>query len=183
MSQLGILAVVLISAWLGILSVVIALLVRQVALLTYRVDPDYALDGLAVGRRIPSSISKLLPEGSGSVLVLGVGCGACRELVDGLRGHVIDEPLVAIIEGDELLAQTLVEALPENIQTLTGQSAEHAYSALGLQTTPFMFSVEHRKILRKDVLRGLRHFLSLLPQSLAASTAWRPEAILEGSNA
>jgi hypothetical protein len=171
----GTLALVFVSAWIGALSVISALLVRQVGLLTYRVDPDYSLDGLAVGRRFPRLVTDLLPGGSGIVMVLGAGCSPCRELVHGLRGLSVEGPVVAIIEGDETLAAALVEELPAGVQPMIGDEAGRAYSALDLQTTPFLFSVDQRKIVHKTVLRGAPHFVSFLQQPETVPTS-RPQA-------
>lgn len=162
MSGLGALALALVAAWIGVLSVVSALLVRQVALLTEQVDPRYSLDGLTVGRRIPKSLADLLPNSSGSVLVLGSGCAPCLELVNDLREVDIEHPVVAVIEGEPLLAAVLAERLPSGVQPVTGEEADRAYAELDLQTTPFMFSVDRRQIVFKTPLRGAEDFLSFL---------------------
>lgn len=162
MSGLGVLALVVASAWLAVLSVLNALLVRQVALLTARVDPDYALDGLAIGRRLPRALADLLPDGSGSVLVLGAGCGPCRELALGLPGTVGPHPVLALIEGDETAAVALAEVLPGDFKVLVGEAANRAYVDLELQTTPFLVTAERREIVHKVVPRGPNHFLSML---------------------
>jgi hypothetical protein len=165
MSALGALALALAAVWIAVLSVVSALLVRQVALLSERMDPAYSLDGLTVGRRIPKSLADLLPNSSGSVLVLGSGCAPCLELVNDLREVNVEHPVVAIVEGDPALAATLVERLPSEVRAVTGEEADRAYTELDLQTTPFMFSVDRRQIVFKTPLKGAEDFLSLLQRS------------------
>jgi hypothetical protein len=162
MSALEALALTLVAAWIGVLSVVIALLVRQVALLTKQVDPRHSLDGLTVGRRIPRPLADLLPDSSGSVLVLGSGCAPCLELVNDLRDVDIEHPVVAVIEGEPALAAVLAEKLPSGMRRVTGEEADRAYAALDLQTTPFIFSVDRRQIVFKTPLKGAEDFLSLL---------------------
>lgn len=182
MSPLAILALALVSVWIGVLSIVSALLVRQVALLSKRIDPDYAMDGLAVGRRIPHWLADLLPGGSGSVLVLGAGCAPCRELAHGLRGLDVDLPVVAVIEGDEANGATLSQDLPSSFQVLTGPTAMRAYSDLKLETTPFLFSVDRREIVDKAVPRGAQHFLSLFQTPEDGASSARRGLIPEVSN-
>lgn len=164
MNALGTLALFVVAVWMGVLSVVTALLVRQVALLTHWVDPDYALDGLPRGHRIPKVLAELLPDGSGSVLVLGAQCAPCRELAYELRGATIEQPVVAVIEGDEAPAAALAGVLPPDVRALSGEAAARAFSALQLETTPFAFLVEQRQIVDKAVLRGATHFLSLVQE-------------------
>jgi hypothetical protein len=171
MSALAVLVLVLVSAWIGILSIISALLVRQVALLSKRLDPDYAMDGLPVGRRIPSWLAECLPDESGSVLVLGARCDPCRKLAHDLRDMEVALPVVAVIEGDESIGAALSQDLPSAFQVLMGQAAERAYSELSLETTPFFFSVRRREIVHKAVPRGAQHFLSLLqmPEATASN--------------
>jgi hypothetical protein len=140
------LALFIIAAWISALSILVALLVRQVSLLTHRMDPDYALDGLPRGRRIPSSLADHLPGGSGGVLVLGAGCSPCRKLAYELKGLEVAQPVVALIEGEERSAAVLAAALPHSMKRVVGVEAAHAYSALQLETTPFAFFVDRREI-------------------------------------
>lgn len=182
MSTLGTLALFVAAAWMGVLSILTALLVRQVSLLTHHMDPDYALDGLARGRRIPSSLAEHLPNGRGGVLVLGAGCGPCRELARDLRGVDIEHPLVAVIEGDESQAAVLAATLPSNVRTITGEAAARAYSSLQLETTPFAFFVEQREIVEKAVLKGATHFNALMQEWVAAPTHYSRVRTLELPN-
>jgi hypothetical protein len=184
MSALGTTALVLAAAWIGALSILVALLVRQVALLTHRLDPDYALDGLPRGRRVPGSLAESLPDGSGSVLVLGAGCGPCRKLARELQELAIDHyPIVAVVEGDEAAASALAAVLPSGIRTVTGEEGNRMYSRLQLETTPFAFFVEQRQIVEKAVLRGAEHFQALLEESAASPSRNTPLRTLEVSNA
>ncbi|HYI99401.1 MAG TPA: hypothetical protein VEX36_06980 [Thermoleophilaceae bacterium] len=156
------LVIVVMSAWLGALSVLAAVVVRQVALLSKLVDPDYSLDGLTVGRRLPQQVASLLPDSSGAILVLGASCAPCRELAQNLGAIDLEQAVVAIIEGDPVHAMPLAEALPVGVRAIAGEKADAAYSALDLQTTPFLFLIERRQIVDKAVLRGADHLRSLL---------------------
>jgi len=165
MSALGTLALVLAAVWMGALSITVALLVRQVALLTHHVDPDYALDGLPVGRKLPQSLIHMLPEGSGSVLVLGADCEPCKQLVHDLRGATFARPSVVVIEGEEKSAAALAVELAVELRCLVGDEAATAYAALRLNTTPFVFLVDQGEIKEKAVPRGAAYLLGLLGQS------------------
>lgn len=182
MSALAILAIALVSVWLATLSIVAALLVRQVALLSKRLDPDYAMDGLLLGRRIPDWLSDLLPDESGALLFLGASCNPCRKLAYDLGGLDVDQPVVAVIEGGGETSEKLAHDLPSSFKVLTGEMAELAFSDLGLETTPFLFWVDRRKIVNKAVPRGAPHFLSLLQTPEMAKVSSPQAHLVEVSN-
>lgn len=182
MSPIATMAVVLVSLWMAVLTVAIALLMRQVAILTHYLDPDYAPDGLPVGRRIPRAIADLLPNGTGGLLVLGAGCAPCRELAVNLRGASFAAPLVVLIEGDANLAAAIASELPAEARILAGEEARDPYSSLALQTTPFLFLVEGREIVKKTTPQSAGHLLSMLEKTHSEPVSRQQARSLELSN-
>lgn len=92
MSDLGMVAVVVAGVWLGALTLVVILTVRQIALLTARLDhaatlapsPSYSLadEGPKIGSRIEETVLRWVPElaaPKAHLLLLSSTCGPCRE--------------------------------------------------------------------------------------------------------
>jgi hypothetical protein len=92
-------------------------------------------------------------------------------MVRDMRNYYFDLPIIAVIEGDEATSSVLGRELPSSFRVLTGEPAERAYSDLSLETTPFLFVVNHREIVRKAVPRGAEHLLSIVqtPETLASN--------------
>ncbi len=96
MSALAIAALVLVCIWLGVLTLVVVLLVRQIGLLTVRLSvasQAFSLDddGPEVGIDLPEEVTSVLPElkeGRAYLLLISAGCTPCRELVADLDGTV-----------------------------------------------------------------------------------------------
>jgi len=105
MSSLTIAALVLVCAWLGVLTFVVMLLVRQVGLLTVRVTmATQAMslddDGPDIGSSLPEDVAELMPERERAYLLLiSAGCEPCRELVAELDGHRFEQKMVALVPG------------------------------------------------------------------------------------
>src|SRR3989337_654595 len=81
------------SAWLLLVTLVVLALVRQVGLLTVRIDrglPRFApdQDGPEIGAPVPTDVLAVLPQlgalGRRQVLLLSAACAPCRELAVGL---------------------------------------------------------------------------------------------------
>jgi hypothetical protein len=91
MSGPGLVVIVLASVWLGVLSLVVVLLVRQIGLLTLRfdqvdlADPPFKPegDGPELGDAVPPDVIAALPELATEptyLLLLSATCTSCREL-------------------------------------------------------------------------------------------------------
>jgi hypothetical protein len=164
MSPLELTALVVVAAWLAALTLLGLLLVRQVGLMTVRLDRDLhgaapVEDGLAVGDPIPEPIRSWLDGRGGPqfILVLGAVCGPCRELAEDLDGRAIGSPVLAVISGNPGSARRLQEALPAAIPSMLDPAAHAAVRALGISTTPFVFEVRGERIAAKAALRGADH--------------------------
>jgi hypothetical protein len=160
MSELAIAALVLVCIWLGILTLVVVLLVRQIGLLTVRLSvAGQALsvdnDGPEVGSSIPEEVASVLPnleEERAYLLLISASCTPCRELVADLGERRFDQKIVALVPGGEEQASELAALLPPGIRAVLDPEATRLTEALKLQSTPFVLEVERGTVTRKAYL-------------------------------
>jgi hypothetical protein len=171
MSAIAVAALVLAAVWLVALTVVVMLLVRQVGLVTIRLDrareqSSPVNDGLATGSDLPESAVGVLPEDAepAYLLILAAGCHPCRELADSMH----DMPLsraVAIVSGRLDRAADLAGRLPRWLPATFDPQAATIVEELHVSTTPFVFEVRDGRIAAKAVVRGADHLASFLVRS------------------
>jgi hypothetical protein len=160
MSALAIVALVLVCAWLGILTFVVMLLVRQVGLLTVRLSmATQAMslddDGPEIGSSLPEDVAEVMPEGERAYLLLiSAGCDPCRELVAELDGRRFEQNVVALVPGRQEQAAELAALLPPDIRVVLDPEATDLAESLGLESTPFALEVESATVIRKVHLYG-----------------------------
>ena len=160
MSALAIAALVLVCAWLGVLTFVVMLLVRQVGLLTVRLSmATQAMslddDGPEIGSSLPEDVAEVMPEGERAYLLLiSAGCDPCRELVAELDGHRFEQKVVALVPGRQEQAGELAALLPPGIRVVLDPEATQLTESLDLESTPFALEVESGTVSRKVHLFG-----------------------------
>ncbi len=161
MSALAIAALVLVCIWLGALTLVVVLLVRQIGLLTVRLSiAGEAIslddDGPEVGSSVPGAVASVLPDGGverAILLLISSTCTPCRELVADLQGeHRFEQKIVALVPGPEELARELAALLPSGMRTVLDPQATELAEALDLESTPFALEVEGGTVTRKAFL-------------------------------
>jgi hypothetical protein len=174
MNGLVIVALILACTWLGILTLVVVLLVRQVTLLTVRLSglnqqPTLDNDGLEVGSNVPEDVTTQLPELEGErayLLLVSATCTPCRELVDDLSGHYLEQTVTALVPGREEAAEEFARLLPScGIRPVLDPEAARLAQVLKIQSTPFVMEVERGVITRKaylynggsDLIKFLEH--------------------------
>lgn len=170
MTDLEVALLIVACAWLALLSVVSLLLVRQVGLLTVRLDRERSAsspvnDGLQIGEALPERVAKILDLKGGSagyLLVLGAICSPCRELANDLRGHQLAVPVTALISGRAEAGEALGELLPAGVGVVQDTPAADLAGDLRIETTPFAFEVTDGRITGKAVVRGATHFMSFI---------------------
>lgn len=160
------------ALWLAVLSFVLILVIRQIALVTARLDAAGSLfsvadDGLDVGNEVPEEILSRIPQLRSDlayVLVISATCMPCRELATELSTIPYEAPrTVALLAGREELAQGLEELLPQHIEVIRDPDAtELAKDGFQLQSTPFAFQVERGTITGKAYLRSATHLVELI---------------------
>ena len=160
MSALAIAALILVCAWLGILTFVVILLVRQVGLLTVRLSMAAQAtslddDGPEIGSSLPEDVAEVMPEGDTAYLLLiSAGCDPCRELVVELDGHRFEQKVVALVPGRQEQAGELAALLPQGVRVVLDPEATQLAESLDLESTPFALEVEGGTVIRKVHLYG-----------------------------
>jgi hypothetical protein len=160
MSALAIAALVLVCAWLGVLTFVVMLLVRQIGLLTVRLSMAMQTtslddDGPEIGSRLPEDVAEVMPEGERAYLLLiSACCDPCRELVAELDGHRFEQEVVALVPGRQEQAGELAALLPPGIRVVLDPEATQLADSLDLESTPFALEVESGTVSRKVHVYG-----------------------------
>jgi hypothetical protein len=160
MSALAIAALILVCTWLGILTLVVVLLVRQIGLLSARLSVASEAtslddDGPEVGSSVPEDVTVVLPdqaEEHAFLLLISSTCTPCWELVADLGEHRFEQKIVALVPGHEEQAGELAALLPSGIQVVLDPEATRLAGALQLESTPFALEVERATVTRKAFL-------------------------------
>ncbi len=184
MSGLELALVVAAVVWLSLLTFVILLLVRQIGLITVRLDRERddarpVSDGLEMGSEVPAQVAELIEPGEAEspafVLVLAAICNPCRDLLEGLDGFAPRSPIVALVSGPEAPARALAETIPPYITAVRDPEADRAIRALEIGTTPFVFEVRANRVAAKAALRGADHFIRFVREAETVTTTelWR----------
>ena len=145
MSALAIAALVLVCIWLGVLTLVVVLLVRQIGLLTVRLSvasQAFSLDndGPEVGSSLPEEVTSVVPElmeERAFLLLISSSCTPCRELVADLQGEQhFEQRIVALVPGHEDQAREMAALLPSGIRVVLDPDAARVAEAIDLESTP-----------------------------------------------
>ena len=160
MSALAIAALVLVCIWLGVLTLVVVLLVRQIGLLTVRLSvageaTPLDNDGPEIGSSVPEEVAAVLPdqaEDHAYLLLVSSTCRPCWELVADLGERRFEQNIVALVPGHGEKAGELAALLPSDIQVTLDPDATRLAGALQLESTPFVLEVEQGTVTRKAFL-------------------------------
>lgn len=164
-------ALVFVAAWLGILTLVVVLMIRQIGLLTVRLRLtgstfDVSADGLGIGEVVPEEISSKLPVIGGLptyVLLISPTCNQCRELATELRGRLGDlRNIVALVPGLAEPADSLAAMLPSEVQAIRDPEASRFAKLLGIRSTPFAIEITHGLVTGKAYIHGTADLLDLV---------------------
>ena len=147
MSALAIAALVLVCIWLGVLTLVVVLLVRQIGLLTVRLSVASQAfsvdnDGPEVGSSLPEEVTSVVPElmeERAYLLLISSTCTPCRELVADLQGEqrFEEQKIVAGVAGQEEQARGIASLRPSGIRVVLVPDAARVAGATELESTAF----------------------------------------------
>jgi hypothetical protein len=159
-SGIAVAALVLVCVWLGVLSFVVVLLVRQIGLLTVRLSvAGQALsldnDGPEVGSKVPEEVASVLSnpeEGRAYLLLVSATCAPCRQLVADIGERHFEQAIVALVPGSEQVAGELASLLPSGIQAVLDPDASRLAEALKIHSTPFALETVNGTVTRKSYL-------------------------------
>ncbi len=160
MSALAIAALVLVCMWLGVLTLVVVLLVRQIGLLTVRLSvageaTSLDNDGPEIGSRVPEDVAAVLPDQSEEhayLLLISSTCLPCWELATDLGEHRFEQNIVALVPGHEEQAGELAALLPSSMRVVLDPEATRLAGTLQLESTPFALEIERGAVTRKAYL-------------------------------
>ena len=158
MSALAVTALVLVCVWLGALTLVAVLLVRQIGLLTVRLNVASQTlsldDGPEVGSDVPEEVASVLPvrDERSYLLLVSAGCEPCRELVSDLGEHRFEQSVVALVSGRAEQASELAALLPSGVRAVLDPKATRLAEVLDLESTPFALEIEGGTFTRKAFL-------------------------------
>lgn len=160
-------------AWLALLSLVCLLLVRQIGLMTVRLDrmtdlgPRDTGFGPDIGTRLPDQFEHVLGdfgEERGYLLFLDADCVPCRRLAEELAdaGVADDIDIAALVAGPPALATDLANLLPASVPVTGDPAASELARSLDVRATPFALEVRRRFVTGHSLLgRGLHDLLVL----------------------
>jgi hypothetical protein len=159
MTTLELLLTVLITVWMGLLTLVVVLLVRQMSLLTVRVSAasnraELENDGPAIGSQLHERIRATV-NGAGVptlIMVMSATCKPCHDLVDSIDPRSWPTQTLAVITGPDGSAGDLARQMPANARLLTGNEARDAAGLLAISSLPFGLLVQDGMVFDKGYL-------------------------------
>ena len=178
MSGLEVTVVALVAVWLGLVTLVVLLLVRQIGLLTVRLEqagPRISMDndGIDIGRPVPERTLGAVPElatGRKYAVVLSASCAPCHDVAAELGPARLDADVVVLVAGDEELTAQVV-ALLDGIDVVLDPQATEATSGLEIATAPFAFEVTAGVVTGKTYLQSVGDLAALIDAVPEAASA------------
>jgi hypothetical protein len=169
-SALEIVVVALATAWLAVLTLVVLLLVRQIGLLTVRLDMaageriSMDEDGLALGTQVSERTVAALPElnsGVKYVLLFSASCDPCLDVAHDL-GHVeLNGDVVALVAGKKELADEIAGRL-HGVRIVRDPAAAELAGELAVSSVPFAFEISETVVTAKKYLHSARDLEALI---------------------
>jgi hypothetical protein len=170
MSDLATAAFILMAVWLGVLTLVIVLTIRQIGIITVQLSmagPGFSVDkdGPEVGSSVPDSVMNTLPQitaESTTILLVSATCTPCRTLIEDLQEYHFDSPVITLLAGRQELADGLARMLSANTVIVRDPQATQIAEAFNIYSTPFALRVEAAQVKLKTYVRTTDHFLALV---------------------
>lgn len=170
MSDLATAAFILLAVWLGVLTLVIILTVRQIGVITVQLSlagPGFSVDndGPEIGSPIPDKVKTALPLKNTqptTILLISATCTPCRTLAEDLQKYRFDSPVITLLTGRQELADGLAEMLAANTDIVRDPEATQIAEAFNIHSTPFALRVEADQVKLKTYVRTADHFLALV---------------------
>lgn len=164
--------------WIGALTLVVVLCVRQIGLLTVRFDQSggsFSLedDGPEVGGGIPAEVATILPgsiHGARQLLLVSATCTPCRDLAEQLRSRELPASVIALVPGPPELADGMVALLPPGIQVIQNPEASSIASALHISSTPFAVAIDAGIVTGKQYLHSVDDFMTFVADGANGGT-------------
>jgi hypothetical protein len=179
MSTLGIVALCAAGAWLGALTFTMALLIRQLAIVSAWAEQvtERQDDGLEAGTPVPELALELVPELATEqtyVIFLDSQCQPCREFaLEAGRSEQMaalkELPIAAAVSGKGAQADEIARMLPPWVKVARGKEADRLKDSFRVVQTPSVYEVDAGKVAGRAVAGyGLVNFLNLVEARRAA---------------
>jgi len=168
-------AIVALSLWTCLLTVLVTLCVRQITLLSLRLSRASGLslldrDGPEVGDELPADVVAALPgalTGHVTFLLVSATCNPCRQLAVQLTAQDLKlDGLVAFIAGRDELAEELLQLLPPGLRVVREPTATALAKALSIKSTPFGVSAEDGRVVAKSYIHKVDDLQQLVDERL-----------------
>jgi hypothetical protein len=158
------------TIWLGVLTLTVLVLVRQLGVLTVQLEAlrqssssSYGLT--PVGTSLTKATVEMLPvleQGTHYVLALSGTCAPCRDLVLDLKGKQLPVNPLVLLSGPSDAVDGLIELLPEGVDAVRDSEAGVLFSSLQIETTPSALEVTDGLVSGNAVLRNGDDLLALM---------------------
>lgn len=192
MSGLETAAVIAVAAWLGVLTLALLMLVRQIGLLSAWAERNTNTrdDGLDVGVAVPDPALDLLPQltaGLNYVVFLAGNCQPCREFaLEASRSTELAElrdthRIAAVVTGEDVQADEVARMLPPWFEVARHDEAILLTQTFEVQTTPAVYEVDRGTVTGRAVAGyGLLNFLNLVDARATSDAAEIADRRMQG---
>lgn len=169
MSTTATATLIFLGAWMAVLTLVVLLLVRQVALLSVRLSlPDaaglMANDGPELDSTVPEEVQFMTATSFPDRVVLvafSAGCAPCREIAVGLNENHFDSALTVLLQGEPEMADPVAAVIPDSFDIVRDPDANRIVEALRIRSVPFAVVAEKNVVIAKAYLHTTSDLLSL----------------------
>ena len=170
MNNLATVAMILMAAWLVVLTLLLLLSIRQIGILTVRLSMNgerfsVDQDGPEIGSDLPVEVIKIVPDAESldaSFMLLSASCNPCRDLAANLGGHPFHAKIIVLLAGRQELADGLVSMLPSDFQIVRDPEATQVAAAFHIQSTPFGVAIANSKVIQKAYLHSKDDLIALV---------------------
>ncbi len=146
MSDIEVLALTLVALWLLAVTVAVLALVRQIGLVTVRLEyrPSPAPDGgPMIGSRVPAAAREVVPElelGRVAILFLSPTCAPCAQIAPELGSF--RQQVIAAVPGTDEAAAEFARLIPAQMRVIRDPDATKLGHAFEVQGAPFLVAAE-----------------------------------------
>ncbi len=189
--ELPTIALIAMLAWLSGLTLVALLLVRQLGLITLRLDSGsvgssvISREGPNVGTELPLAVLDRVPRlrvGLNYLLLISPTCVPCHELAPKLENVSVDALVIALVPGSSKLADPFVQLLPPGYDIVRDPVATEVANALELDRTPFSVEIEDGIVTGRAHLFTASDFHRLVDARANSNAAEIAQLVREGKN-
>jgi hypothetical protein len=165
MTVVGYVLIVAGAAWLGVLTFVVLLCVRQIGIVQVAIrlgvrDAAAALGStsLPIGAAIPNDAAEVLDVRSDArhIVFVSAQCSACRDVLNAAGNFRSTVPVVIAVQGPQPEASEYLKLIPTGARAVVGRDADIVFGAFKVTATPFAVTVDEGFIVGHVYLSDLR---------------------------